>query len=91
KSQREADEKAVEEAVATRMASIEAIEAARENLLPSQVKHLMAEAKAGTDVAPLIKAAEEVATEAKAAVETGAVGRVLGESQEFRVGSWRNK
>jgi hypothetical protein len=89
-AQHEADEKAVEEALATRMASIEAIEAAREELLPSQVKHLMAEAKTGKDVAPLIEAAKEVAAEAKASVESGPVGRVLGEAKtvSYEIGGW---
>lgn len=87
-AQRKADEDAVEKAVAERMASIEAIEAAREVLLPSQVKHLMAEAKTGKDIAPLIEAAKEVATEAKASVESGPTGRVFGEAAETKYGAY---
>lgn len=79
-AQAEADEVAVKEAVAEYAAKVEAIEAARESLLPSQVKHLMAEAKDGREVAPLIETYKAQVVEAKevlTAQESGA-GRLMG-------------
>ena len=83
-AQVEADEKAIEEAREQYASAIEAIESARADLLPSQVKHLMAEAKAGVDVAPLIEQAKTVATEALAEASNGSrvqEGRIVGGSE----------
>lgn len=62
-AQREADENAATEAREQYAASVEAIEAVRADLLPSQVKHLMAEAKAGKDVTPLIESSKALVAE----------------------------
>lgn len=78
-AQVEANENAIKEAVDAYAAKVEAIEAARESLLPSQVQHLMAEAKAGKDVAPLIEQAKAVTAEAKQVLtESAGAGRTLG-------------
>lgn len=90
-AQVEADEKAVESALDVYSDAIEAIEAARESLLPSQVADLRAEAKAGNDVKPLIEKAKKVFEEATAVVTeaAGSTGRVLGESaKETHYGAW---
>lgn len=91
-AQIEADTKAVETALETYSAAVEAIEAARESLLPSQVKNLMAEAKAGNDVTALIESHKEIAAEAlEAAKESdGSEGRVLGEgAKTTQYGAWK--
>lgn len=64
------------------IASLEAIEAARADLLPSQVASLKESAKRGEDVAPAIESAKAIANEARAAFgkdsedaeETGRLG-----------------
>ena len=83
KAQIEADDKAVEAKVAQVTANLDAVEAAREDLLPSQVESLRAEAKKGVDVAPLIESAKTVAKEALEAAgreveEHQSQGRTLG-------------
>lgn len=72
-----AAESAAVEAFASRVALVEA---ARKELLPSQVESLMESAKAGVDVAPLIESAKKVYTEAQEVLsETlGEGGRTLG-------------
>lgn len=86
----EAVAKAVEDGIAARLAvtktSLEAIEAARGDLLESHVAELTAAAYAGQDVATAIEAAKKIAAEGKAAglaeaaklaestVETGRLG-----------------
>lgn len=57
-AQIEADNAAVEERVAAVTAGLDAVESAREDLLPTQVDRLRAEAKKGVDVAPLIEQAK---------------------------------
>lgn len=88
-AQHTADDKAVKEAVETYAAKVEAIESARESLLPSQVKHLMAEAKEGRDVAPLIESYKEMVAEAKTTLtESANAGIVVGGVTEVRYGAW---
>lgn len=64
----EADADAIDKAVATAVEAydekVKAINAATE-LLPSQVESLLASAKAGADVLPLIESAKKIATEAQ--------------------------
>lgn len=79
-----ADEAAVEERVAAVTANLDAVEAAREDLLPSQVESLRAEAKKGIDIAPLIESAKTVAKEALEAAgarnaESQSQGRTFGD------------
>lgn len=69
-AQVEADEKAVEEKLAKITASLDAVEAAREDLLPSQVESLRSKAKTGADVAPLIEEYKAMVAEAKTLVES---------------------
>lgn len=77
----EALAEAAETAVESYAVKVEAIEAARESLLPSQVKHLMTEAKAGREVAGLIESYKEMVAEAKTTLtESAGVGRVMGGS-----------
>lgn len=90
-AQREADENAAKEARDEYAAAVEAIEAVRDDLLPSQVKHLMAEAKAGSDVAPLIESAKTVAAEVREESKTPRIveGRVVGSSESRKfAGVW---
>jgi hypothetical protein len=90
-AQIEADDKAVEERVAKIAANLDAIEAAREELLPSQVDDLRAEAKLGTDVLSQIEKAKKVKTEAvesaKALTES-AGGRVVGAGSDWKPGAY---
>lgn len=89
-AQVEADEKAVTEAVEVYAAKVEAVESARSSLLPSQVTHLMAEAKAGNDVTLMIESFKTLAEEAKAAVAEGApTGRVVESATENTYGAWK--
>lgn len=79
-----ADDAAVEARVEAISASLDAVEEAREDLLPSQVESLRAEAKKGIDIAPLIENAKTIAKEAREAVEgkvqeTASTGRIFGE------------
>lgn len=89
-AQAEADAKAVEAAVSAYDAAVTAIDEA--DLLAPQVEALRAEAKKGVDVAPLIesaKAIKEAAVEAaKTDAEGAPVGRILGESSEFKVSAY---
>jgi hypothetical protein len=83
-AQVEADAKAVEEKVAAVTANLDAVEAAREDLLPSQVESLRAEAKKGIDIAPLIESYKTVAKEALEAAgakvtESQSQGRTFGD------------
>lgn len=71
-----ADEAAVKEKVEAITTNLDAVESAREGLLPSQVENLRAEAKAGVDVAPLIETAKAQKAEMEKDFETR-----LGESQ----------
>lgn len=87
-AQVEADSKAVAAAVESFAAQSAAIDAAE--LLPSQVEALRAEAKKGTDVAPLIESAKKIRDEVKAAVVAEsktqgftATGRILGENDDW--------
>lgn len=82
-----ADEAAVEERVAKVTSNLDAVEAARDDLLPSQVDSLRAEAKSGKDITPLIESAKKVKADALAAVqasESGAPGREFGTSDDVR-------
>jgi chromosome segregation ATPase len=84
KAQAEADEAAVKERVANVTANLDAIEAARADLLPSQVESLRAEAKAGTDVTARIEEAKTIAKEAREAFEgkqeeSASTGRTFGD------------
>lgn len=88
-AQTKADQNAVEEAVAQRMESVKAVEAARDDLLPSQVEDLLAEAGKGADVTPLIEKAKKVSSEAKTQVqESASAGRVITGSNEWKSGAW---
>jgi hypothetical protein len=66
----EADEKAVEEKLATITASLDAVEAAREDLLPSQVESLRNKAKTGADVVSLIEEYKAMVVEARELAES---------------------
>lgn len=81
-AQVEADEAAVAEALDAFESRVAAINA-EESLLPSQRKSLIAEAKRGTDVEPMIAEAKAIVAEARtgfAAQEDSAQGHILGES-----------
>lgn len=81
-AQVEADEAAVAEALDAFESRVAAINA-EESLLPSQRKALIAEAKRGADVEPLMEAAKAIVEEARtgfAAQEDSAQGHILGES-----------
>lgn len=83
-AQAEADANAVQAEADKRVkaivASLELVEAAREDLLPSQYVSLKESAANGQDVAPAIESAKAIATEAREAfgkddaVETGRIG-----------------
>lgn len=86
-----ADDEAVNQRVEAITAGLDAVEAARAELFPAQVESLRAEAKKGTDVAPLIEAARKVREEALEAVRVteSAPGRDFGGSAgDFKIGRW---
>lgn len=87
----EADAEAVAKAVEAYASAERAVEAA--DLFKSQKESILAEAKKGVDVAPLIEAAKAVAVEAKAEAEahvseSASVGRVITESVETSYGAF---
>jgi len=90
-AQVEADDKAVEGKMATLVANLDAVETARENLLPSQVKSLLAEARKGGDItdaiATQVALAEEVRGESGRVTESGRVKGSEGTSSTF--GAWK--
>lgn len=89
-AQVKADEKAVEEKLATITANLDAVEAAREDLLPSQVEALRNKAKSGVDVAPLIEEYKAMVTEARTLVESaGGAGVVKGSETATQFGAWK--
>lgn len=79
-------------AVEAYSARIALVEAARKDLLPSQVDSLMESAKNGVDVAPLVESAKKVYAEAQTvlAESLGDGGRVLGDGSkaDYAVGGW---
>jgi hypothetical protein len=88
-AQVEANDEAVSQKVESITAGLDAIEAARAELFPSQIKTLRAEAKEGTDVAPLIEAAKKVRTEAEEALRLDeSAGRDFGGDKVTRFGAW---
>ena len=94
KAEADADavEKAVESAVDAYSEKVTAINGA--DLLPSQVESLLADAKLGKDVAPLIESAKKIVTEAKGFVsEQAGFGRVVegaGATADYSVEGWGN-
>jgi len=90
-AQVEADEKVVEERIATYEANLAAIESVRESLLPSQVKHLLAEAKNAADMTALIEQAKTLADELREdahLVESADTGVIKGATKETKYGAW---
>lgn len=92
-AQKDADDKAVAEAVEAYDAAVTAITEAE--LLPSQAKALRAEAKAGRDIAPLIESYKEQNTEAEEHFKTrqtegATAGRVItGDNEGSKFGAWK--
>lgn len=90
KAQVVVNDAAVKEEVAKITTNLDAVEAARENLLPSQVESLRTKAKDGMDVAPLIEEYKAMVTEARTLVESaGATGFVRGASETSQFGAYR--
>ena len=89
-AQVEADDKAVDEKVASIVANLDAVETARENLLPSQVKSLLAEARKGGDITDAVTTqvalAEEVRGESSRVTESG---RIKGADENSTFGAWK--
>lgn len=99
-AQAEADATAVQAEADARVekivSSLEAVESARADLLPSQVASIMESAKRGEDVAPAIESAKAIATEAREAFsssdhqESGRIGESA-DSGSFGVSGWSTK
>lgn len=92
-AQVEADEKLAQERIDAFESAVEAIDGA--DLTPAQKKNLRAQAKAGSDVAPLIEAAVALKAEIlqESGVEEQAAGRILGsQAKTFNTGTiWGSK
>lgn len=89
KAQVEADEAAVEARVESFAAAVKTVEEA--GLFDSQREAILAEAKAGKDISPLIESAKKIKDEAIAAISEShedAPGRILGETAA-KFGAWK--
>lgn len=85
-AQAEADDKAIESALAAYSAAVKAIDEAE---LPAKVvESLRAEALNGVDVAPLIEQAKEIKTALVESAEADTQHRVFGETKATKFGAW---